>query len=528
MHDAPRMMHKHQHSLNQQDLTARGTPAPPGPDVIDHPRDRVGHPADVASFTFAGAAMAFIAACWAALFPYWPYRDRLVDLGKMVDYNAVVFAVWILGIVAWVGFTWVVLDALRGVAFRDVRFRVSAISTAIILAFGSMYPTNAIDVFIYAVRSRLFTEYGENPNAVEPIAHIDTDRYMQFASKEWADDLSPYGPLWNLIAAPITWIGHDSITAAVIGFKVLSIGSVVLIAFLVYDIVRQRLPEWALAAALAWLWNPLVLWDGVANAHNDVVLMVPVMLGIWAWVRGRDGAVIPLLILSVLIKYITVLLIPIALVAVWRRHPDWQARRSLIAQTISGSGLAASVGFFPFYDVAPLIESVRDQGAKISTSPAWAVITVWHEFTGSPANADVVRAVGYGVVFVFIGFAMWRTWQMPEWFPRACFEALFVYMLVASTNQRPWYVIWIVPLAAILLPAAPWARTLTWSVTALLQHVCTIYLWYVWDFGAWGTRNYLAIIVAVIFVPVIMVTALELIGRVRDFPGRSPTQISPR
>ena len=279
----------------------------------------------------AAACLVAVAAAWALQYPFWPYRDRLVDQGKIIDYSWLAFGVWLVGMALWLWSLATLLPSFRGRTFTQDRRLVSLTSAGLILAFGSMYPTNAIDVFIYAARSRLLTHYGENPNAVQPVTHWDSDPYMKFASKEWADNLSPYGPLWNQLAAPVTWIGGDSIAAAVIGFKVLSILSALGIACLVYDIVRHRHPEWALAAAMFWLWNPLVLWDGIANAHNDVTLMLPVVAAVWAWQRRYDNWVVPLLLASVLIKYVTIILLPVAVIALWRRSPGMAARIQGIA-----------------------------------------------------------------------------------------------------------------------------------------------------------------------------------------------------
>jgi len=483
---------------------------------------------------WCAAALVAVSIAWSLQYPFWPNRDRLLDQGKIVDYHWLAFVLWAFGMVLWVWALWRLLPSLKGRSFGQEVILVVTTSVAMLTAFVAMYPTNAIDVYIYAARSRLLTKYGENPNSVQPIVHWDTDPYMHFASKEWSDNLSPYGPLWNQLAAPVTWIGGDSVAAAVIGFKLLSVISAIVIAALVYDIVRLRSPDWALPATLFWLWNPLVLWDGVGNGHNDVTLMLPVLAAIWAWQRRHDAWVVPLLVASVLIKYVTVILIPVAIFALWRRNPTARERIRGIAVSAVSIAVLGAASLYPFFDVDAVRESAVEQGAKVSSSPAWAVMASLHEWSRSEVDAETIQRIAYAIVAGVIAAWALACWRLPNRLPRAAFEVMFAFMLIASTNQRAWYVIWLVPLAALLIPDTPWRRALTWSVSSMCGHACTIWLWYVWDFDAWGYYWYIMIIIAVVFVPVLAVTTVELRDTIRSrlLPARAThpqlDQTSPR
>ena len=384
-----------------------------------------------------------------------------------------------------------------------------------------MYPTNAIDVYIYAARSRLLTHYGENPNAVQPVIHWDADPYMHFASREWADNLSPYGPLWNQLAAPITWLGGDSIGAAIIGFKLLGVLSSITIGWLIYDLVKGIRPDWALVAALFWAWNPLVFWDGIGNAHNDVTLMLPVIGSLWAWQRRHDNWVIPLLFASILIKYVTVILLPLAIIALWRRNPRRSERITGVLMGIGWSLVLFAASTFPFADIGSLRESAAEQGAKVNASLAWAVVATLGERSIAVVDPETIRDIAYAIVSVAIAGWMVACWHKPERLPMAMFEVMFLFMLVASTNQRAWYVIWLVPLAAVLIPDSQWKRTLIWCVSSMCGHACTIWLWYVWDFDAWGYYRYIMIIVGVVFLPVIGFSIWERLDLIRRTSGES-------
>jgi hypothetical protein len=111
---------------------------------------------------------------------------------------------------------------------------------------------------------------------------------------------------------------------------------------------------------------------------------------------------------------------------------------------------------------------------------------------------------------IYIAGWMVACWRQPIRLPRALFEVMFAFMWIASTNQRHWYVLWIVPLGAALIPGTPWRRTLLWSVTAIFGHGCTIWLWYVYDIELRGYYWYAMLIVGIVYGPVLLLTIWEL------------------
>ncbi len=473
------------------------------------------------------ACLAAVALYWTIQYPFWPNRNLLLDQGKLIDFSWLAFAFWAGGLASWLFALWNLMLRFHGRSFSEYRALIGVTTVAVYTSFIAMYPTNAIDVYIYAARSRLLTTWGDNPNAARPVTYWDADRYMRYASREWADNLSPYGPLWNQLAAPMTWIGGDSIGVAIIGFKLLSAGAAIATAWFIHAIVRDRHPEWALPAALFWLWNPLVLWDGIGNAHNDVTLILPVVAALWAWHKRLDRWVIPLLLTSVLIKYVTLILIPVALAALWRRRRDNRIRMSGLAWAAFATLALVAVSMYPFYDAGAIVTSARDQSGKVAASPAWVVMRTLREGSIAVIAPRTIIDIAYGIAAVYIAGWTVACWRDPERLPRAAFEVMFAFMLIASTNQRAWYVIWLVPLAALLIPATPWHRALLWSVTAMLGHACTIWLWYVRDFEAWGSYWYILIIVSVVFLPVFALTIWEWFAAARTREERSGRVVIP-
>lgn len=449
-----------------------------------------------------------------ALYFAWRYplagrTTQLVDIGKIAHYTVPTFVLYVGGItVMTAGYCLGVL-ALRGRHFRQVWLPVTGVSALVVAAFATLYPVNAIDLFIYVVRSHLLTTYGANPNAVRPVVFWNTDPFVRFASQEWATTTSPYGPLWNLIAAPVTAWSKTDIGHALIGFKALVVVAALAAAWFIYETVKLDHPEHATAAAVAWLWNPLLLWEGIGNGHNDVVVMCFVVAAIYCWRSGRDGWVIPLLLASVLIKYVTVLLLPIAIVMLWRGKT--MRRRLIVAlQSALASAVLLVVALYPFFDVKALRESIDQQSGLIMSSPMAGLILLSNRFHWTFNVTDVGKRGAEIIVALTLLALLWLL--IRDWItgPHAMLLVMTVYVAVGAWNFRPWYLIWIVALTALLPVGWPFWRGAAWTLGALLS-----YSHYIWLREWWPGSGFSFELtgIAFSFVPLLALLAAQLIAQ---------------
>jgi hypothetical protein len=456
------------------------------------------------------------AAYFALRYPLRGHTDRLYDIGKLADYQVAELIWFCLGLGAmFVCYALAALEARR-VPVRRALPPVFVCGGLLTLLFAWMYPVNAIDLFIYAVRSRLWTEYGQNPNAAYPETYWESDDYMHFAMREWADDTSPYGPLWNLLAAPATLIGGDSISLALTCFKILAGVAVLLAAWLIVRTLGVLRPADAATGALIFLWNPLVLWEGVGNGHNDVVLVALLLASFYAWARRWDGLVVPLLVAAALLKFVTLLILPLVLVALWQRAGSWATRWRIGWQSAAGTLVILLIGFAPFYDVPAVTDSARRQSELISTSPAGMAIGLLRDHVAQPGLTDTVKTVSLGIVLIGLGWLLMDVWFRPARLPAAAFELVFLFLLVAAWNFRAWYLIWPVALVAVLPLGLPFWRVLAWTAGALLAYAHYIWVWHWWDADYNAARN---VGVLIAFGPVLL---LSLIGLIRGLRAGAP------
>lgn len=458
-----------------------------------------------------GALLVLPAVYFAARYPLFGNADDLADIGLLSAYGIPELIGYLAGLLAlFAGYAGAIY-ILRGQLFTAVRGPVLCTSAALLLGFGILYPVNAIDLFIYAVRSHLLTEYRLNPNAVEPAGYWDIDPYTQFASRQWSDTVSPYGPLWNMLASPATVFDGDEILVALIIFKFLAIGCALATAWLIYNVVRAERPKDAAAAVVVYLWNPLLLWEGIGNGHNDVMVMLPVIAAIWCWRRGHDRWVFPLVVTSILIKYVTALLLPIALVVLWQRyrHRPAAERWRLVIWSVSLSLAVTYLALFPFFDLEALRESAEQQSGIFLASLGAAVFHIANLFSLSFPAERWVQGVGSATMATIVMILLVRLARGRMTFERALFEAMFTLLLVATWNFRPWYIIWLVALAALLPIGWPLFRTVAWGAGALLAYAHYIWVREVWP---WDRTVFFLVGIAIAFMPVLAVTLAEAVA----------------
>lgn len=450
------------------------------------------------------------AAGFARRYPLRGHTRELTDIGKLAHYHRAEF--W--------GFSGglLLLFALYALAIRETtKLPARAALPPVLICgalavavFAAMYPVNAIDLFIYAVRSRLWTKYGENPIAVIPRAHA-LDSWRPFAS-EWGKDVSPYGPLWNWIAASATRISGDNLGRALALLKGLAAVSIVLDACLVAAVAARLRPGRQATAAALFALNPMVLWEGAGNGHNDVVMMLPVLLALLLWARRRFGWVVPLLVCAALIKYVALLLIPLALVAIWRQSPPGRPRLIVALQSLAGSLAATLFALAPFFDVGAIRRSVEAQGKIVMSSPTAMAIGLWR---GSYPVATIEHwshVVGTSLFAAAFAVQIALTWRRPERLPRACVEVLFAYLLFGAWTFRNWYVLWLIPLVALLPLGWAAARTVTWSLTALAFYGLFIWGWEWWKVDFYKIQN---VAVAMTFGPPLLLSGCEVVATLR-------------
>ncbi len=133
-----------------------------------------------------------------------------------------------------------------------------------------MPPLFSRDVYSYVAQGEM-VDRGLNPYVQDPTA-LGGNAALRLVDPIWRTSHAPYGPAWERLGEGIVRLaGHDEI-GAVVGFRVVALIGVVLIAWGVTALARSVARDASSALALAVL-NPLVLLVLLGGAHNDALML---------------------------------------------------------------------------------------------------------------------------------------------------------------------------------------------------------------------------------------------------------------
>jgi hypothetical protein len=316
----------------------------------------------------------------------------------------------------------VVLAAIRTLSMRTIVLCIVALHAIVLMS----PPQQLTDVFNYLGYARLGGLHALNPYTHVIHAEIH-DPVFRFTS--WHNLPSPYGPLFTAITYPLAWLSVP------LSYWIVKVGtllaSLALIA-IVWQCARQlgRDPRFAVAFVAL---NPIYVMYGMAGFHNDFFMLVPMIGSISLLLARRDRSAGAVLMLAVAVKFSALLLLPFLLVGVRqaRRRRDIVAGAVLAAIPL----VAMSLTLFGFSQ-----PNLSGQTELLTTFSIPNLVGLAIGIGGG--GPDLLRGAGVGFVLTVAYLVRRRR----DWFSDAGWAT--VALLASLAWLMPWYVIWVLPLAA--------------------------------------------------------------------------------
>ena len=356
----------------------------------------------------------------------WPHDSTLVPENGGRAYGAARWAIVFLccEIAAFIIYC-------AGVYLLDLH-RARLAHVAVIAAAVQLVPLGAplllsTDAWTYWDYGRIAAVHDANPYVKTPRAYPH-DPAFRYAGREWRRSTTVYGPAFTLASEPLALADGRSPNAAAWTYKTIaaaaSLGAATLAAFL----ARRK----AFACAFVG-WNPLLALHLAGGGHNDAWMAVLVMGALGVAVAGRRHWAGALWALAVLVKWIPLLFLPLRFLA---------ARAT--GRRVGHLGFAAAAACL----------------AAIST---WQFGLHWLGAFG-PLAANASKETSFALPHRL------QQLGLPEWFSLASALTAYVmlylwllrearagrarlglaagFLLLVTPYLWPWYLIWVVPLAA--------------------------------------------------------------------------------
>jgi hypothetical protein len=285
------------------------------------------------------------------------------------------------------------------------------------------------DVYSYVDYARLGVQHGLDPYVHPPLAVPEDPVYDQVT---WTEATSAYGPLFTLATYPLAWLPVGTAVAVLKGAAALSVLGIAAIAS---RLAARRGIDPLRAAAFVAL-NPLVLVHVVGGAHNDGLTMLLAMASVAAVLNARELSGGAVLLAAVATKASAAFLAPFALIGS-------AGRTRFLAGAIGAAAAIAVAAYSAFgWD---WLHGFGLAGENQDRTSYMSIPITTARLAG--LGPDAVRLAAAVLFAAAVAYLLIWTWHGGDWVRASAWTALA--LLLATSWLLPWYLIWVLPLAAI-------------------------------------------------------------------------------
>ena len=385
-------------------------------------------------------------------FPHW-MAGPLGGLLPGFTRNSTTLKYWFTGAVVLMYASYLVM--LRCTPELRARWVLGAI-LAVHVIFVLSPPLTLTDVFNYINYGRMEVVHHLNPYTTIPIVEPHND--PSYALSNWHELLSPYGPLFTMLTFLVVPLG---VAASFWALKLVLAAASLATVLLVWRCARLLGRDPLAAVALVGL-NPIVLVWGLGGDHNDALMVLFIVFGIYLLLRASlaaevggvpvatrvGGWLLPLVpleigaggafVVATGIKASAGVLIPIVLASPLR------SPRALIQVLLGMLSAGVVVGALSLLAFGLHIPDLSTQSHVVSNESIPNLIGLAIGSGGETAGVRIAMAGALVIVMVLCCRLAWRSRDAIT----ASGWASVALLLVLSW-VLPWYVLWALPLAAL-------------------------------------------------------------------------------
>jgi len=320
---------------------------------------------------------------------------------------------------------------------------LAAVAADVLLTLAP--PFSLTDTFNYLHYGRMLPLYGLDPYSSLPLQAAADPAYRY---STWHHLTSPYGPLFTLgteLLAPL------SLPAAYWTLKGATVVAAIAVALLTAQLAHRLGRNPARAVAFVAL-NPLVLIYGVGGVHNDVFFMALLLGGALLALERRELLGGATWAAAAAIKLTAGLAIPVLIAGA--------PRRTRAIAGVALGAVAAGVGTWLAFGGHLPNDGTQARLVASLSLPNLLGLALGH----GGLDAQLRKELEVALVLVTIGATAW-TWRTRRW--ETAVAWVMVALIVSLGWAMPWYVLWVLPFAALSRRGAPRAAAIVLTVFLL-------------------------------------------------------------
>ncbi len=420
-----------------------------------------------------------------------PIQDavqRNVYLTKLLDFTGIshmtnhqlILTFWVLVFLILLAYAWAVYFFRN----RQDKGLLSIIALTLLLCALLIVipPLVSKDTFSNIFYGKIAARYHDNPYLITP-QRFSGDQLMAYTSLNWKNTAIVYGPLHTYFSMLLNLVAGQSITSNILVFKGAMAFFHLVNVVLVWLILGLMAPRRRRLGTMIYAWNPISLLIGVGGGHNDLMMMTLVLVGLYFLLKDKRWPGYVFLVLSVFIKYISVILVIALVIYFLYRKEGWRERLHDLVLYAAVFLLIAVILFMPFWAGFRTFDStLRNLQLKNLLSVGGLLGTAFYGIFRYVLRIPAAFAKTAGQVLAevlllpFFLFTLWwapRKAREPRDIPDMFFFITLAYLLTTS-YYMPWYMIWLLPFIAM----RPWDRLTKYSLglgTATIYLGCDVH-----------------------------------------------------
>jgi len=314
------------------------------------------------------------------------------------------------------------------------------------LLFTIIVPTTSLDVYSYIANGYIDSNYNENPyyTSVEQITNQNgPDKMLGKVARCWRNEPVVYGPAWSLICKILTSFSFRNITIALYVFKLAFFIVYLFCSMLMYKITKKKF------FTMLFALNPFILFEALSNVHNDIFLILFVLLAIY-FIKNKKNIALSVACIAVAtaIKYLSILLLPFIIIY-GLKDKDLKTR---IIRTVlyAIEFILIIVAFYAIYirDIQ-VLAGIFVQQNKYGRS---IFLVLWYLLNGDDKALTIIKAITLGIFsisYICIVLKLFFNKKLANIKFRKIMQTYQVFLLIFTfvliTNFNAWYVMWIIP-----------------------------------------------------------------------------------
>ena len=313
------------------------------------------------------------------------------------------------------------------------------------ILFMVIIPYTSLDVYSYIANGWSASHYKENPYYVSIGQIADetgfSDKMFNKVATCWRYETVVYGPLWTMICTILTSFSFGNIDIALYIFKFVNLLVHLINCILIYKITKRKL------FMLLYGLNPFILFEALANTHNDIFIILFILLAIYFAIRKRNLFIsVAFLAMATAVKYLAILILPFIVLYYVK---DKNIKDRIKCCILCGIEYIAIIALFycVYLQDLQVLAGLFVQQGKYNRSIFFVLYYLLKD-----KNMEIVTTVQN---ITFIAFAIYYAYivirlllQKNMKFNeiiRKYHVILMFFTFIVITNFNPWYIMWLFP-----------------------------------------------------------------------------------